>query len=236
MTKASAKAGTGNIFASAKTVDAPAPAPKAKKGEKLEVKFGSELDQYAAIDAVIKTCTGLKETLGGLIKEQNMTTFVGLTVKHGKRPDNFTGVSDKATASMELRAKGQKLNDEERKALDELKVPYHENVISETHERFFFNPALLADQAMMEKISRALTKIPELEGVDIVLKQEEARVVEYRVDETTFDAIARLGNLDQVRKAYDSAATLAIKPKVNSSDKLDKALGQITELLNTVAG
>lgn len=233
MAKAKAS-GAPNLFAQAVVAEAiTKPSGKEAKNKKLEVAFGAELDQLAAIDAVIKTCEGLKTMATGQVKSQMMDEFVRLTVANGARPDNFTGVSEKATASCELRDKGQKLNEGEREVLDALGVPYKENVDMEVQERFFFNPEIMNDQELLGKISKALTKIPELAGLNVIMLQRLERQTSHSVNDETYAAIAKLGDADKVKAAYQVAATLAVKPKVKDSLSTLKAMETIVSLITT---
>lgn len=212
-----------DMFATAPTVQA---APKAKgKKAKPELNIGTNLDVLAAADAIAKTLKGVQEAYGTMVKSTMTEHFAKEGTMLGRRPENVRGIGNTSDASLELRKRDERrvLSTEEAEALEAAGVKIEEKVTQE--ERFYFNDAVLADEAMREKISKALSLI-DFGGESPILKQEKV-VSKIVTDESVEQAFA--GKTEaEATTLVGLVGTLAIKPKFNGTLKdavevLDKA-------------
>lgn len=203
-----------NLFTGATAVKVQTEAKKKGK-EKREIKLSPNLDILSAIRAVKDQLATVEADYNELVKEEMMQNFVVLTYDHKQRPDNFRGIGNVSEASCELRVRSSRspLSSEEMEVLDSLKVSYGEEITKdEIPEQFFFNPKLIMNEKIAQKISTALTSIPELRGKEIIFKQEfqpaEKKMV---VTEKSFEDASKL-KPELIERAYKIIATLAIKP------------------------
>lgn len=212
-----------DMFATAPTVQA---APKAKgKKARPELNIGTNLDVLAAADAIAKTLKGVQEAYGTMVKSTMTEHFAKEGTMLGRRPENVRGIGNTSDASLELRKRDERrvLSTEEAEALEAAGVKIEEKVTQE--ERFYFNDAVLADEAMREKISKALSLI-DFGGESPILKQEKV-VSKIVTDESVEQAFA--GKTEaEATTLVGLVGTLAIKPKFNGTLKdavevLDKA-------------
>ena len=86
-----------SIFSQAKALPEPKTKAKAKATDGVEVKG---LEDYALIDALIKSLGAVKDTLAVAIKDESRELFV--SVKDKKRPPNLKAYDGDATASIQL--------------------------------------------------------------------------------------------------------------------------------------
>ncbi len=218
-TKAPAPALT-NIFASAPSVKAPAKATKAEGRKAFAVEGLSEL---AAINAMLGTLEGLKETFEAQVKAAGLDLYVQESLRYSSKPDTFNLEDDKAKGQYQMRKRSSvsALTDEEVTLLAALNIPFEENVKVEEH--FFFNPALLQDQKVMVKISNALQKIKDLEGVQIVMKQEaQSKTV---VSDGSIEAACKtIKDKDQLAAVLKIVGVQALKTIFDSPEMRDALL------------
>lgn len=210
-----------NLFNTAKTVTDPT--PKKKKGEKTEVFIGESLDTYSAIDTMIKTLTGIKDVYRNDVLEAMTKQFVTETLSTKTKPENFKGLGNQSEASCELRKRSSAsvLSAAEVALLDKYNIST-ETVITTPaqEEKFFFNPKLVADPKLANKISKALSSIPELANIDVLLREAPKEEVSVQVasDKSFFDAAANINNAEALKHVYGIIATVAIKPKMTTDD------------------
>jgi hypothetical protein len=212
---------TTNLFNTAKTVTDPT--PKKKKGEKTEVFIGESLDTYSAIDTMIKTLTGIKDVYRNDVLEAMTKQFVKETLSTKTKPENFKGLGNQSEASCELRKRSSAsvLSAAEVALLDKYNVTTETVVTTPAQEeKFFFNPKLVADPKLANKISKALSSIPELANIDVLLREAPKEEVSVQVasDKSFFDAAANINNAEALKHVYGIIATVAIKPKMTTDD------------------
>lgn len=168
------------------------------------------------------------------VKEVVTDYFIEDTIQLERKPDNFRGLGEFSEASCELRkrSKSSPLTEEELDTLDEYGVHYEEvKVTEEIPETYFFNPKIILNKKIAEKVSAALLSIPELKGVNIVFHQEprEAEVQKIVNDESFSDA-ATVADENALRKIYEIISTVAINPKV-LEDSRGRSLRTMNELV-----
>jgi hypothetical protein len=200
------------LFAKAKKT-APATAAKGKKDARQEINING-LGDYAIVDAVVKGFTALQKTLAESVKDEMSDVFATQGEAIGKRPDNFKGIDNdntQASASCELRCRSSAsaLSDEEAEKLTELGIPFSEVVTQE--DCFIINPAYFSDQAMLEKVSKALEKVKDLPE-DFIMHQ--TKVSKKVVTEESMEAVFKKG---LAASLLSIVGTLAIKPKFDGS-------------------
>lgn len=193
-----------NMFAQAKVVEAPKPATKASKKETVTLRG---LEDYAVCDSLIKNLTAIQETLKGPIHDQMKKHFIAQT-----QPENFNGVDGLATASAEARKRSTKsaLNEEEQASLTAAGIPF--DIEEPVAEHYFINPELANDSAFLEKVSKALEKVPGMRS-DFIQKQ--AGVKKAVVSKETVREVYAKGLAE---KFFDTVITLALKPKLENAD------------------
>lgn len=218
-----------DLFANATPVAPPPIDPfttKKRKGPE-EIELGSTLDTLAAIKALTESLGTIYTTCEKELKDRMVAEFVSQAIKTGKRPDSFRGVSAHAEASCELkkRASNVYLSDEEKNILDANEIPSAKKVTHEAiDERFFFNPALVADASLAAKISAALGKVPELQGQEILMKQvAREEQVRFFLEDGALEAVCAIKDGTKMRELLRIAASLAIKPGMKEAT-IEKAL------------
>lgn len=212
-----------DIFASALT----APAPEKKKKGPAEVRIAANaqganpLDLLAAADALAKTLKTVAECHGTAVKSQMADYFATEGLKLHRRPDNFKGMADHATASCQLKKRDSRrpLEPAEVEVLEAAGVKIEK--VTTQEERFFFNDEILANPDLRAKVSAALSLI-DFGGLNPLLKQEK---VESSVacDESVEAAFANAKNEDEAKKLAAIVGTLSITPKFSGT--LQDAMG-----------
>lgn len=223
------KAAASNLFASA--VANPDQKPAApKKSKDVIVHFGRELDELAEMKAVIEALeskfkTGLEE-----LKARAAEHFVKEGAMLGRRPANFKASGERSIASVQLKTKGaaSKINEEEAKILEEAGIPYSTTVDPGV---FYFNPELNSQPEKLEKISKALSKIPELAEMDIIKFRSETVV--RAVDDASMEALFEARNPVKIDKFLHMVSTTAVAPKLNADVDLGTALEDVVAMFRT---
>lgn len=205
-----------NLFKTAPVVQAP---EKVKKSKAIEVNLEG-LQDYAELDSLIKNLTTMQKTLGGELHDKMYSIF-----KAGKtRPENFTGIDGIASAScqMKTRSSASPLTPEERQALDADEIPYDKEEV--VPQRFIVNPRYMGDEALLEKISKAISKVP---GLPEDFIQMQASSEKFVVTDATIDAIYEKKLTDKFLKM---TTTPAIRPTLSDTNIM-RAMKRVTELL-----
>lgn len=207
---------------------ASAPAKKAKKAAEKDTVTIEGLEDLAVVQTTIKNLEAIKAALELTVKDQMREHFIDEGKRLRKRPDNFIGEDGGATASCEMRKRGDNspLKDDEVAKIEALGLTTVEREI--VPERFVINPDYADDMKVLNAVSKALQGA---KGVpkNLFLKQEAE--VKVCVDETALDEIFRK-KPEVIARHFDSIVTLAIKPKLTSqsdvSDVFDAARKIVT--------
>lgn len=198
-----------NLFTNAKVASKPAKSAKSKDKPEVEI---SGIADLAAVDALMKSLAAIKETLEADVKSQTLAHFKSQVHSNGKI-ENFKGVDDGASASCEFRKRStaSALTEVDIDLLNRWNIPYGENVVVENC--FRINPRYTCDSALLEKISKAISKVKDVPEDFIELQQGVSKNV------VTEDTIA---SACKNPKAFDAVATvigtLALKPKLDDTD------------------
>lgn len=214
-----------SLFAKAQVIAAK-PTGKAKT-EKQEIALAGIL-AISEIDAQIKALTAVRATLDSEIKEAGFGEFLAMETK--VRPESFKGIEGEATCSVEMRKRGTNsaLNEDEVKVLEALGLTPFKQII--TTQMFGINPIHAGNEALMEKVSKALEKIvPE----DFIVLQAEAskQVVN---DELLEAAFALPHGSDERKTALSLVTTMALKPKLNAEYDMSKLSANVDKILHPV--
>jgi hypothetical protein len=203
-----------NLFAKAKTIDAP---KASKKDTKVEVQMPG-LKSYAEVDALIKSLTSLKESLGSELKSAGLSEFIKMSEADGKRPDSFRGIDDDASGSIELRRRSttSAISEDEAKLLRSHNLEPKKEII--TNKLFGINPAYAENDALLEKVSKALDGIVPEDF--IVVQEERSKLV------ATDEILDKAFNLHLPREVIETLTVMAIKPKL--------AVTNVTEIMDRV--
>lgn len=233
---ATKKPAVPNLFATAAVVDQPAPTKAKGKGkDKREITVKADNDLFAAATAILKSLTGIKDTVGAEIKNEALDDMIefGTTGKRG-RPDNFLVVSDNARTSFELRKRGSNraLSDEELKTLKEIGIAGDdiEKVTEETvKDRFYFNEAILTNQAAMQRISELIGTDEKLlkivAGEDIIRHQVAVSTTKFVVKEETITAVfEKVKDKEDIKTALNIITDVALKPSFSEQLELSESI------------
>jgi hypothetical protein len=198
-----------SLFSNAKKVPVQAKV-SSKSEEKAKIAL-TGLENYAAIDTVIKGFKSLFETVGSSVKDDMNSIFVGIGKQLKGRPDNFRGIDGKASASCEIRnrASSSPLSPEETKQLKKNGIPFE--VVEVKPAAYIINPAYFNDSALLEKVSKALEKVKDLPS-DFILKQE--RETKNIVTDETVDKVFEKGLAELLLPVV---TVPAIKPTFNGT-------------------
>ena len=147
------------------------------------------------------------------------------TRQSNKRPENFRGFEGSASASCEFRKRSIRsvLTEEEVGALEKDGIPVGSEVM--VPSRFIINPEYMMDQALLQKISDAMRKVPGLPENFIVLQAEQSSRV---VTDETVDKVCERGLITQ---HFDKVATMAIKAKLENELDIEAVLDSVRELV-----
>jgi hypothetical protein len=164
-----------SIFSNAKKIESQ-PKTSAKKDDKAKIAL-TGLENYAAIDTVLKGFKAIMETVGESVKGDMNSIFVGIGKQLKARPDNFRGIDGKASASCELRnrASSSPLSPEEVELLSKNEIPVGSIVTKEA--AYIINPTYFNDSALLEKVSKALEKVAGLPADFILVQEKEEKKV-----------------------------------------------------------
>lgn len=159
-----------------------------KKSSKPEVaKVVVEgLEQAAALDAVIKALTAVRDTKMAEIKTSNVEHWVAEGMKTHKRPENFRGTEGAAEASCELRARAvsSPVKPEEAILLKEHGITMTEVV--DTVDTYVINPAYMTNMKVMAAVEEALKSA---KGIPADLFQKQDGKSKTVVAATAFDEL-----------------------------------------------
>ncbi len=209
-----------NLFSTAATLEvAPKKTSKADTKEKIKIEG---LEDYAMVVSLQKNLDALKETLEGSVKAQMKEVF---TRQSNKRPENFRGIENHASASCEFRKRSIRsvLTEEEVGALEKDGIPVGTEVT--VPSRFIINPEYMMDQALLQKISDAMRKVPGLPENFIVLQAEQSSRV---VTDETVDKVCEKGLITQ---HFDKVATMAIKATLENELDIEAVLDSVREMV-----
>lgn len=193
-----------NMFEVAKAQ--PVKAAAKSKGKTKDEVVLEGLEDVAVLDALIKSLTGLKDSLRGPVNDQMREIFIDGS-------ENFLAVEGDASASAELRKRAttSPLTTEEVEALKADDIVVGE--IERTPERFVINPAYADNSVLLEKVSKALAKVA---GMPNDFVQFQAGVKVPVVTDETFEAV--MGDKELAAKYIDTVGVLALKPKLENAD------------------
>ena len=189
------------------------------KSESRPVHAVNGLSELAAINSLMATLEGLKEGFEAQVKAEGLDIFTTLALKAGIKPETFNLVDDMSTGQFQMRKRStaSPLTEAEVAICKAYSIPTVENV--KVQERFVFNPEVLQDQVAMEKISKALGRIPELKGMTIVQKQEEQKTTV--IADGGIEASCALKDKAQMVAALAVSGVQALKTKFDSEEMKD---------------
>jgi hypothetical protein len=191
---------------------APVLAPKEKgKKEKAGVPSGPALAYVAAIDYIMKSLKGVRETYEGMLKDEMLDRFVEQGMEHKKRPDNYRGVNGMGEASCEMRKRStaSPLTETEVEELAKLKIEVQLETVQE--EMFVFNAEVLKNPELRAKISAAFAKIDfgELQPISKIEAQKK-----YVASEESIEEVFKKAKDSKIcSKLVSMLTTLAVKSK-----------------------
>jgi hypothetical protein len=198
------------MFSTAKKIAAPK-APK--KDTKAQVAIDG-LATLASIDAVMKSLAALKATVESDVKSAMAVEFVTTGCAIKKRPENFRGTDEGASASCELRIRSSAsaLSEDEQKLYAEAGIGT-KTVVS-TIETYVINPEYKDNGdllALVEKKLKGIKGIPE----DFIMFQE--GVSKTVAADDALDVLFTLP-AEKARDLLPIVGTLAVKPKLDTDD------------------
>lgn len=186
--------------------------PKKPKATKDRVAVDG-LDEYAALDAVEKVVKSLKEGVKIALEEQAKQFFLEEAEKTGKRPESFRGVDEKSEASVELRKRSttSALDDASVDLLAEFNIPVE--TVADQVETFIINPEYANDTKLLEKVSKALAKVP---GLPVDFIQKQTATTKRVVTDDTLTALFKQPRV-VMERLLSLVTTFAVKPTTTES-------------------
>jgi hypothetical protein len=211
-----------SVFAKAKPVEVPVKESK-KKDEKRQVAM-DDVANFAAVSALVKNLKTVLSTLETKIKASAKSEFIRLGTADLRRPDSFAAVEKDARVTVILgkRSTASALTPEEVVAFEKEKVPFGKEVT--LPERYIVNPAYAGDQALLEKVSKAIESI---KGIPEDFIQLQPEVKDFVVTDETVDNVFERG---LAATFMGMVTTISLKPSTAQTD-VKKALEQVKALL-----
>jgi hypothetical protein len=195
-----------NVVALTAIQNAPAPArAKAKKGkaERIVVAGLAEYTDFAVLERAMK-----EEKAGSYdeLRENVISQFIQLGAAEKVRPANFTGIEGLARASCELkdRSSASPITNEEAALLDKHGIPTETVGTAATYA---INPAYVGNAELLEKVSKALSKI---EGMPADFLLPQASTQKVVVGEGAIDKLFEKKPA-VIRELIDIVAQIAIR-------------------------
>lgn len=194
------------------------------KNDRKEIALAG-IQTLAEIEAMLKSLEAAKATIASEIKSAGFAEF--LDMETTTCPESFKGIDGEATCSVEMRKRGTNsaLNDDEVDVLEKLGLKPFKQIV--TQQMFGINPVFAADEALMNKVSKALEKIVP-EGF-IVLQEEASKMV---VNDELLDAAFKMCDPDARKAALEIVTTMALKPKLNAEYDMSKLVENVNSFLN----
>lgn len=198
-----------DLFTNAKSL----PVEK-KASKKLEVKIPG-LAKVAQIDAAIKALSALKELHESSVKETCFSSFAS----HSARPENFRGIDENASASVELRKRSSAsaLSEDEVKYLTEKNIPTEKKISAPS--LFCVNPKYAGDLELLGKVSAALSSIVP-EDFFLIQQEKSSTIVTDKSIETAF----AIGDHEAIRMT----TLIALKPKIEGDLSVSQILANLS--------
>lgn len=195
-----------SIFSTAKALPT-TPTPKGKTKDKAEVTMPG-LEKFAILKSLAESIKTLCATYEAQVKAEAKERFCDGT----KRPENFRGIEGSAEASVECRKRSTNspLSDDEVTALTQAGLPF--DTIETTVETFVINPVYASDSALLDRVSKAIAKVPGLPA-DFILHQN--GVSKHVVTDATIDKMYANG---KAKDFLDMVTVIALKPKLKDTD------------------
>lgn len=182
------------------------------------------LEDLSIVNAVIKQLETLQTTLKTEVNDQMLDVFVREGLAINKKPANFPGVEGQGEGSMQLRKRTSRssLSASDVELLEELGISYEESPDS----MFFINKKYAEDDKLLDKVSKALDKVPGI-PTDFI----EATATKYVTTEDSIDELFKLNKkAPKTREALQVVATLASRIKYNGDH--DELMDKLAELID----
>lgn len=212
-----------NMFDKAKSAEPKKAKSKKSKGREVAM---PNLTTLASIKSVLAALEGMAKTTEAQIKEQMAQEFVkeGCAIK--RRPENFKGIDEGSSASCQIRKRSSRsvLTPDEIAFLEEHDISYE--TLEDVPETYIINPEHAKDGKLLEKISKALGKVPGLPEDFIQHQAPKSRNV------ASEEGIEQIFALEPgvTYELLEIVAALAIRPKLEEED-LTGALKQIMKTI-----
>ena len=207
------------LFKNAKAL-APATSAAGRKKEKREVAIAG-IQTLAELKAMAASIEAAIATVEAEVKDAGFSEFVTLSAA-----DSFRGTDGFGSASVEMRKRGTNsaLNEEEVSTLKDLGIIAEKCVI--VPEMFAINPAYAGNEALLEKVSKAIAKIVPEDF--IVMQEEKSKMV---VNEAMMAKAFTLP-LEKKEVALRIVTTMALKPKLEDGYDMETLAANVNAILN----
>lgn len=209
-------------FATAKA-DAGVEKGKTSKPKANEITIDG-LEDLSIVNAVIKQLETLQSTLKTEVNDQMLDQFVTDGLAINKKPANFPGVEGHGSGSMQLRKRTSRstLSPSDIELLDAMGISYDESPDS----LYFINKKYAEDEKLLDKVSKALDKVPGI-PTDFI----EATPTKYVTTEDSIDEVFKLNKkAPKTRELLQVVATLATRIKYNGDH--DELMDKLAELID----
>lgn len=221
-----------NLFATAKIADEPKKGRGKSTAPAVDLPGLKELAALNATIAALQAAANLREQQ---VKAEIRRTFIQQGCQSKKKPDNFNAAEDFANASCQLkiRASNRGLTDEEVALAQANGI----KVVKKVNRQgaFIFNPAYKDDSALLEKLSKAISKIKDLPE-DLIQQQTEESIMV--VSDTCLDEMFAKGDVAAAETLIDVVGSVAIRDTIEEGrleDAFKLALGMWGEAKDALA-
>lgn len=196
------------------------PTRKTKKNIHIE-----GMQSLAAIDAVIKSLSELRDVYDEQVKKGTTNVFLAEGIAKGAKPDNFIAVDDGAEGSAELR---KRLASSGLSPAEILRLTAHGISVSKTEKpvkTYIVNPKYKDDSDLLSKIEQKLRFVS---GIPKDFIQIQDSVKKVTTTDESLDQLFATKNASIVRELLPIVGTLTVRPMLD--DDVD-AFALVNELL-----
>jgi hypothetical protein len=227
------------MFGTAKEVGPTKKAAKGKKDLPKNLPVIEGLEKLAALRKLQKALKGIEETLKDDVDQVVADMFLQQGMIRTAKPDNFNGKEGKAEANHQLkdRSSASALSDIELSLLT--KYGISTEIVGDVHETFIVNPEYANDQKMLEKVEKALEKVPGLPK-DFIQKQvanKKTVITKTSIDECFRVPKKLCGNMTQKEVAQQLLPVVAvIAHRTSFKGKIEDAMAIVQKELEKNEG
>jgi len=179
---------------------------KSVKKEKEEIEFKAPFDVLVSVAIVEAALKGVKENLTKQFKKVVFEIFVTKIKEELKQPESFKAICGDASASFQFKKSNYGFGESTANLLTEKEIPF--DTEEKSTEQYIINPAILANQALLEKLAVAINTIKGFEDIEVIQVVEGSK--KYQFTDATLAGVATKCTEEEQIKIFDEVSTLAL--------------------------